>query len=96
MSKVEKLINDRIGKEGPDSPAISISFRGSEDIAIELAALTKVLGYSTRSKLLAELVQAALDDAVSKLPDEMHMQFHKEMSTQRTFLDVSKSQGTKP
>ena len=86
MSKVQNLIATKLGKPTFDAPAVPVSFRCSIETAVKMDLLLKFVGYSSRSKLLSELVPAAIEDALSQLSEDEGIafshEFDKEMQEQ--------------
>ena len=76
---IELFVQDKLNESLPKSPGIPISFRGQEYTVIELEILAKLLGYPTRSKLLAELVPAAIRHAFTALPDKLKQAYRSEI-----------------
>jgi len=54
-----------------------ISFRGYQDTIDDADILAKLLGYSTRSKLLSDLVPTALKQAIDALPEDLYKEYYK-------------------
>ena len=80
MDTIERFVMDKLLEQMPEGPTVPISFRGHEYTVITADILANILGFSTRSKLLAELVPAALDQAVKALPKELLKQYNEELT----------------
>jgi len=79
MSKLQELITHRIEEAPSDFPAVPLSFRCSSETVIKAELLSQRLGYTTRSKFLADLVPAAIEDALDQLSDEVLTEFEHEV-----------------
>ena len=75
MSNLQELIANRIGENAVELPTVPMSFRCSPEALIKADVLSKLLDYSTRSKFLADIVPAAIDDALAHLPSNFIDEF---------------------
>ena len=87
MSNIKNFVNSKLEELFPDEPAVPISFRGHRNTVIDADILAKLLGYSTRSKLLADLVPAALRQAIAELPEPLIKEYNAELT--RVMEDLS-------
>jgi len=71
MDTIEQFVKDKLNEQIPEGPTVPISFRGHELTVVTADILADILGFSTRSKLLADLVPAALYHAIDTLPPEL-------------------------
>jgi hypothetical protein len=74
---IRHKLNDQAAKQ---MPGIPISFRGQEFTAVQLEILAKLLDYPTRSKFLAELVMAAIEQAIDALPKDLERSFTEQFT----------------
>jgi len=80
MDSIQSFVDNKLREQLPDGPAVPISFRGSEITAIQADILAGLLGYSTRSKFLADLLPAALNHAIESLPQGLISKYNKELT----------------
>ena len=84
MLSMKEFVEVQLGEHTPKSQSTPVSFRCSEELIIKMDLLAKHLGFSTRSKLLSELVPIALEDAAMNLPshlgEEFYLELEKEMN----------------
>jgi len=92
MNSIENFVQDKLLEQLPDAPSVPISFRGSEITVMQADILANILGYSTRSKLLSELVPAALDQAIKSLPKELIQSYNDQLTKS---LESKGSKGAK-
>jgi len=78
MENMKDFVDIRLGVSTPKTPNVPVSFRCSQETVVELDLLAKYLGFSTRSKLLSELVPIAINDAVANLPSDILKDYYKE------------------
>ena len=78
MRSMKELVEIQLGEHTATTTTTPVSFRCADDIVLKMDLLTKYLGFSTRSKLLSELVPIALNDAIGHLPDHMAEKFQEE------------------
>jgi len=86
MSKLQELIAHRLGEDTCDFPAVPLSFRCSQEAVIKAELLSQRFGYTTRSKFLADLVPAAIEDALEQLSDESLIEFEHELEARLSEL----------
>jgi len=82
MKNMKEFVDVQIGTYAIKAPNAPVSFRCSEETVIQLNLLAKYLDFSTRSKLLADLVPIAIKEAVANLPPEMAKSFYAEYDQQ--------------
>jgi len=80
MDSIQSFVDRKLQEQMPEGPAVPISFRGHEITVIQADILADLLDYSTRSKLLADLVPAALHHAIESLPQELISKYNKELT----------------
>jgi len=80
-NSMREFVESKIGVSTPKTANTPVSFRCSEEEIIKLDELTTTLGFSSRSKLLSELVPIAIENALGNLPEDMQESFY--FNTQR-------------
>jgi hypothetical protein len=69
VNKISALVSECFGNESHGSPFVTMSFRCSDETQLKISLLSTQLGYSSKSKFLNELVEAAISDVVEQLPE---------------------------